>query len=119
MERKPLFGVCIGILIFATVILTIEAEIPVWQILLGLIIFWSLTFGFVNFRNAFILLSMTLVLLLTFYFSIKYGWIGIFLGGAVGVGISLLMHFGWIVPHRAFARSEYVKAQDELMKNKG
>ena len=52
------------------------------------------------------------MLLLTIYISIKYSWLGIMPGAIAGITIALLMHFGWIVPHKPFSRSEYIKAHE-------
>lgn len=112
MGRKSLFGIIIAALIFCAIILSIETSLSGNQITLGSIVFLILTLGFTNFRNAFILLAMTLVFLLTLYFSIKFSWLGIVPGAIIGIAIGLLMYFGWIIPHKPFSRSEYVKSQE-------
>lgn len=112
MNRKGIFGVIIAVLIFSTIILTIETSIYLWQVVVGLIIFWMLALGFANLHNSFMLLVETLALLLIIYFSVKYHWFGVVPGAIVGTTTGLLMHFGWIVPHKPFSRSEYIKSQD-------
>lgn len=115
MNRKSLFGIIIAVLVFGAIILAIETSISAWQIALGFIIFWPLTLGFTNFRNSFLLLVMTLVLLLLVYLSFKYNWLGILPGAIVGITTGILMHFGWIVPHKPFSRSEYIKTQESSL----
>jgi len=111
MNRKAIFGIIMAILIFVLIVLAIETTLSGWQVASGLIIFWLLSLGFTNLRNSLILLIMTLILLLIIYLSIKYSWLGVLPGAIVGITIGLLMHFGWILPHRPFSRSEYVKSQ--------
>jgi predicted membrane protein len=112
MNRKILFGIIMGVLLAGLIILRIETEVSLWQTALGFIIFLSLALGFTNFRNAFLLLIMTLVLLLSIYLSFKYSLLGVVPGAVTGIVIGLLMHFGWIVPHKPFSRSEYIKSQN-------
>lgn len=112
MGRKSLFGIIIAVLFFCAIILSIETSLSGWQIALGSIIFLFLTLGFTNFRNSFILLAMTLILYLIVYLSIKFNWFGIIPGAVNGIAIGFLMYFGWIVPHKPFSRSEYVKSQE-------
>ena len=111
MNRKKLFGIIMAVLIFGLIVLSIETSLIVWQVAAGLIIFWFLSLGFTNLRNSFLLLIMTLILLLIIYLSIKYSWLGVLPGAIVGITIGLLMHFGWIVPHEPFSRSDYIKSQ--------
>src|SRR3989304_10312609 len=105
MNRKSLFGIIIAFLIFGLIILAMETSISGWQMALGFILFCILSLGFTNIRNSFVLLIITLMLLLTIYISIKYSWLGIMPGAIAGITIALLMHFGWIVPHKPFSRS--------------
>ena len=118
MSRKSLFGIIIGVLIFGAVLLSIETSVSLWQAPLGFVIAWVLSLGFANTRNAFFLLAMTLVLLLAVYLSIKYALYGIFFGGMVGAATGLLMHFGWITTHKPFSRSEYVKEQEAIRRER-
>ena len=108
MNKKNILGIIIAIIFFCVIVLAIETSISVWQLILGFVIFWPLTLGFTNFRNAFLLLAMTLVLLVAVYLSIKFRLSGIGAGAIVGITIGLLMHFGWIVPHKPFSRTEYI-----------
>ena len=112
MNRKRLFGITVAILIFVLIVLAIETTLSGWQVASGLIIFWLLSLGFANLRNSFLLLIMTLILLLIIYLSIKYSWIGVLPGAIVGITIGLLMHFGWIVTHEPFSRSDYIRNQE-------
>jgi len=112
MNRKRLFSIIIAVLIFGLIVLAIETYVSGWQVASGFIIFWILSLGFTNIRNSFLLLIMTLILLLMIYMSIKYSWLGIVPGAIVGITIGLLMHFGWIVPHKLFSRSEYINSQE-------
>ena len=118
MNRKGLFGVIIAVLIFSVTALTIETSISFWQVVLGFIIFWILILSFANLRNSLMLLASTLVLLLIVYLSVKYHWVGIVPGAIVGATTGLLMHFGWIVPHKPFSRSEYIKTQQNSRPNR-
>jgi predicted membrane protein len=111
MNRKSLFGIIISVLIFCAIILAIETSISIWQVALGFIVFWPLTLGFANFRNSFILLIMTLLLLLTIYLSFKFSWLGVVPGAVVGIITGFLMHLGWIIPLKPFSRAEYIKSQ--------
>ena len=112
MNRKAIFGIIMAVLIFGLIVLSIETTLTVWQVASGLVIFWVLSLGFTNLRNSLMLLIMTLILLLIIYLSIKYSWIGIVPGAIVGITIGLLMHFGWIVPHEPFSRSDYIRNQE-------
>jgi predicted membrane protein len=109
MNHKKLFGIIMAVLIFGLIVLSIETTLTVWQVAAGLIIFWLLSLGFTNLRNSFLLLIMTLILLLIIYLSFKYSWLGVLPGAIVGITIGLLMHFGWIVPHEPFSRSDYIR----------
>lgn len=112
MNHKKLFGIIMAVLIFGLIVLSIETSLIVWQVAAGLIIFLFLSLGFTNLRNSFLLLIMTLILLLIIYLSIKYSWLGVLPGAIVGITIGLLMHFGWIVPHEPFSRSDYIRNQE-------
>jgi predicted membrane protein len=118
MSRKSMFGIIIGVLIFGAILLSGETSITLWQLPVGFVVAWVLALGFTHLRNAFFLLIMTLVLLLTVYLSIKYRLFGIYIGGIVGVATALMMHFGWINIHTPFNRSDYIKAQDAIRKER-
>lgn len=111
MNQKSILGIILAALIFGAIVLMIETSTSAWQIIVGFVIFWPLTLGYTTLRNAFILLTMTLILLLSVYLSFKYSWLGVVPGAIIGIAIGLLMHFGWIVPHKPFSRSEYIKSQ--------
>lgn len=110
MNHKRLFGIIMAVLIFGLIVLAIETTLSGWQVASGLVIFWFLSLGFTNLRNSFLLLMMTLILLLIIYLSFKYSWLGVLPGAIVGITIGLLMHFGWIVPHKPFSRAEHIKS---------
>ena len=112
MNKKSILGIIIAALIFGAIVLMIETSISAWQLIAGFVIFWPLTLGFTNFRNAFLLLTMTLILLLSIYLSFKYSWLGVVPGAIIGIAMGLVMHFGWIVPHRPFSRTDYIKPQN-------
>ena len=112
MSRKGLFGIVIAFLISGIIILAIELSLSFWQIALGFILSWGLTLGYANLRNAFGLFFMTLVLLVSGYLSTKYSWFGVLPGAVIGCAAGILMHFGWIVSHKPFSRSEYIKSQE-------
>lgn len=112
MNRKRSFGIIMAVLIFGLIVLSIETTLTIWQVAAGLIIFWFLSLGFTNLRNSLILLIMTLILFLIIYLSIKYSWLGVLPGAIVGITIGILMHFGWIVPHEPFSRSNYIRNQE-------
>lgn len=111
MKQKSILGIIIAALIFGAIVLMIETSISAWQLIAGCVIFWPLTLGFTNFRNAFLLLAMTLIHLLLVYLSFKYSWLGVVPGAIIGIAIGLLMHFGWIVPHKPFSLADYIKSQ--------
>jgi len=111
MNQKSILGIIIAALIFGAIVLMIETSISAWQLIAGFVIFWPLTLGYTNFRNAFILLAMTLIILLSIYLSFKYSWLGVVPGAIIGIAIGLLMHFGWIVPHKPFSEADYIKSQ--------
>lgn len=112
MGRKGIFGIVLAVLISGVIVLAIEVSLSFWQIALGFIISWGLTLGYVNIRNAFGLFFMTLVLLVSGYLSIKYSWFGTLPGAIIGFATGILMHLGWIVRHKPFSRSEYMKTQE-------
>ena len=114
MSRKGLFGIVIAFLISGIIILAIELSLSFWQIALGFILSWGLTLGFANLRNTFILFFMAIVLLVSGYLSIKYSWFGALPGAITGGATGILMHFGWIAPHKPFSRSEYIKTQEKV-----
>lgn len=111
MNIKNLLGIIMAVLVFGLVVLATETTMTGWQIALGFIVFWSLALGFTNFRNTFLLLTMTLGLLISIYVSFKYSWLGVVPGAIAGIAVGLMMHFGWIVPHKPFSRTEYIKTQ--------
>lgn len=113
MNRKGIFAIIIAVLIFAAVVLFIETPASIWHVILGFFFAWGITLGFANLRNALIILTMTLVLLVMGYLSIEYRWFDIIPGVIIGVSTGLLMHFGWIVPHKPFSRSDYIKTQED------
>jgi len=43
---------------------------------------------------------------------------GIFFGGMVGAATGLFMHFGWITTHKPFSRSEYIKEQEAIRRER-
>lgn len=116
MNNKSILGIIIAALIFGVIVLVIETSISTWQVIAGFVIFWPLTLGYTNFRNALILLVMTLTLLLSIYLSFKHSWLGVVPGAIIGIAIGLFMHFGWIVPHKPFSRAEYIKSQSSSQK---
>jgi predicted membrane protein len=118
MSRKSLFGIIIAVLIFGAILLSIETSISLWQMPVGFVIAWFLFLGFANTRNAFFLLVMTLVLLLTIYLIIKYSLFGIIWGGIVGAATGFLMHFGWITAHQPFSRADYIKEQEAIKRGR-
>lgn len=111
MNRNSLFGIIMAVLLFSLIVLTIETTLSWWQVPLGFFIFLMLVLVFANIRNALVLAVMTLVFFLTSYLVLKYHLFGIIPGEIAGIAIGLLMHFGWIVPHKPFSRSEYVNSQ--------
>ncbi len=114
MNNKGLLGIIIAVILFLLIVLIGETTLSVWRVIVGFLLFCMLTLFFVNSRNAFSLLIMTLVLLVTVYLAVKDSLWGIIPGGVAGIAVGLLMHFGWIAPHRPFSRSEYIRAQKRI-----
>lgn len=116
MSRR-IIAVVIAILISGIFFLAIERSLSLWQLVLGFILAWGLTLGFANLGNAFPFFFMIVVLLVSGYLSIKYSWSGILPGAITGFVTGVLMHLGWIVPHKPFSRSEYIKSREGEVKN--
>jgi len=90
MKLKQLFGIIIGVILFGVILFLVETQTPRWEVCLGLIIAWSLSLGMINVRNSFVVLSMTLLLLVSLYFSVKFNLVGMLPGGVAGASIGLL-----------------------------
>jgi len=117
MNRKFYLSILIYLIIFLLIILTLRGALPLGQVLLGFFLFGLLVISGMNVKNRFVLITIALLISTSLYFSIKLHLSGAMIGGLASLLVAISMHFGWIVPHKPFSRSQYIKSQEKERKS--
>lgn len=113
---KLLFSLIIALGFVVCIILAAEGICSTWQMILGLLVFFPLSFVAAQWRHPITIFPIAILTMLILYFGIKHAWLGLIPGGILGVSITLLLSVGWINPHKPFSREKYVQ---EMTKKAG
>ena len=106
---KLLFSLLIAVGIVVCIILAVEGICSAWQMIVGFIIFFPLSFIVTQWRRPITIFPLAILGMLILYFGIKYSWFGLIPGGMLGIITTLLLSVGWINQHKPFSREEYMQ----------
>ncbi len=106
MNRNLTAGIVIALVVFAEVLLIVEAEFVWWHVLVGFGASSMLGAGALLSRNAFVIFAVVLGAVLGVYFGYKFELDGLAPGVIGGVLVSGLFQWGWFGPYGEHYRSE-------------
>ncbi|AQQ71374.1 hypothetical protein SMSP2_01747 [Limihaloglobus sulfuriphilus] len=106
---KLLFSLIIAIGLVVCIILAVEGAFSTWQMIVGFIICFPLSFIGTQWRRPITIFPIAIIAMLILYFGIEHAWHGLIPGGILGTLLTVLISIGWINPHEPFSRKDYIE----------